>query len=153
MERSSRVDSLPRHCRGSRICSGYQPLGSVLLPQPHDCQRQQDASGSALDAHDDWIVLLRCRSLLPGLDCTGKHPLDWVFPCSAIKQDGAACIGLGFFTIFQSAINYLVDTYLMVAASALAANMFMRSILAAAFPLFASYCKYLWDTGRRCLGG
>ncbi|KAF2730827.1 MFS general substrate transporter [Polyplosphaeria fusca] len=50
---------------------------------------------------------------------------------------GSACVGLGFFTIFQSAINYIVDTYLMMAASALAANMFMRSILAAAFPLFA----------------
>ncbi len=31
-------------------------------------------------------------------------------------------------------MSYLVDTYLMLAASALAANMFMRSILAAAFP-------------------
>ncbi|KAF1967775.1 hypothetical protein BU23DRAFT_482371 [Bimuria novae-zelandiae CBS 107.79] len=51
---------------------------------------------------------------------------------------GAASLGLGFFTIFQSALNYLVDTYLMVAASALAANMFMRSVLAAAFPMFAN---------------
>ena len=34
----------------------------------------------------------------------------------------------------------------MLAASALAANMFMRSILAAAFPLFASYCKWLSNT-------
>ncbi len=50
---------------------------------------------------------------------------------------GGACVGLGFFVIFQSAVNYLVDTYLMLAASALAANMFMRSILAAAFPLVA----------------
>jgi hypothetical protein len=55
---------------------------------------------------------------------------------------GAACIGLGFFTIFQSAVNYLVDTYLMLSASALAANMFMRSILAASFPLFANACKH-----------
>jgi hypothetical protein len=46
-------------------------------------------------------------------------------------------LGLGFFTIFQSAITYLVDTYLMLSASALAASMFMRSVLAAAFPLFA----------------
>ena len=61
---------------------------------------------------------------------------------------GAACIGLGFFTIFQSAINYLVDTYLMLAAIALAADMFMRSILAAAFPLFASYCEYSLITTR-----
>jgi hypothetical protein len=54
---------------------------------------------------------------------------------------GGACIGLGFFTIFQSAISYLVDTYLMLAASALAANMLMRSVLAGAFPLFADASK------------
>lgn len=54
---------------------------------------------------------------------------------------GAACIGLGFFTIFQSAISYLVDTYLMLSASALAANLFVRSILAAAFPLFSNACE------------
>ncbi|KAI4745772.1 MFS general substrate transporter [Aureobasidium sp. EXF-12298] len=65
---------------------------------------------------------------------TSKASIHWIGFCV-----GAACIGLGFFTIFQSAINYLVDTYLMMAASALAANMFMRSILAAAFPLFANY--------------
>ncbi|OKL55930.1 hypothetical protein UA08_08914 [Talaromyces atroroseus] len=50
---------------------------------------------------------------------------------------GSACIGIGFFTIFQSSISYLVDTYLMQAASALAANMLLRSVLAGAFPLFA----------------
>lgn len=67
---------------------------------------------------------------------TAKASIHWIGFCV-----GAACIGLGFFTIFQSAINYLVDTYLMLAASALAANMFMRSALAAAFPLFARACK------------
>jgi hypothetical protein len=54
---------------------------------------------------------------------------------------GGACIGFGFFTIFQSAVSYLVDTYLMLAASALAANMLMRSVLAGAFPLFADASK------------
>lgn len=54
---------------------------------------------------------------------------------------GAACIGLKFFTILQSAINYTLDTYLILAASALAANMFMRTILATSFPLFANACK------------
>jgi hypothetical protein len=55
---------------------------------------------------------------------------------------GAACIGLGFFTIFQSAVSYLVDTYLMQAASALAANMLLRSVLAGAFPLFANASQF-----------
>ncbi|KAF4632822.1 hypothetical protein G7Y89_g5303 [Cudoniella acicularis] len=64
---------------------------------------------------------------------TSDPSIPWIGFCV-----GAACIGLGFFTIFQSAINYLVDTYLMLAASALAANMLMRSVLAGAFPLFAT---------------
>ena len=55
---------------------------------------------------------------------------------------GMMLLGLGFFTIFQSAVSYLVDTYLMLSASTLAANMFMRSVLAAAFPLFAKNRKY-----------
>jgi hypothetical protein len=54
---------------------------------------------------------------------------------------GGACIGLGFFTIFQSALGYLVDTYLMLAASAMAVNLLMRSSLAGAFPLFSVSSK------------
>jgi multidrug resistance protein len=55
----------------------------------------------------------------------------WIAPCI-----GAAFIGLGFFTIFQSALNYLVDTFTIYAASAVAANTFLRSCFAGAFPLF-----------------
>ncbi|CAM1507493.1 Fc.00g071340.m01.CDS01 [Cosmosporella sp. VM-42] len=64
---------------------------------------------------------------------TADEKIHWIGFCV-----GAACLGIGFFTIFQSAISYIVDTYLMLAASALAANMFMRSILAASFPLFSN---------------
>ncbi|KAJ4298241.1 hypothetical protein N0V90_006140 [Kalmusia sp. IMI 367209] len=64
---------------------------------------------------------------------TSKLNIHWIGFCI-----GATSLGLGFFTIFQSALSYLVDTYLMMAASALAANMFMRSVLAAAFPMFAN---------------
>lgn len=76
---------------------------------------------------------------------TSAKDMPWIGFCI-----GAACIGLGFFAIFQSALNYLVDTYLMLAASALAANMFMRSILAAAFPLFSNQCEWMSrdDAGR-----
>ena len=45
-------------------------------------------------------------------------------------------MGFGFFTIFQSALNYLIDTFQRYAASAVAANTFLRSVFAAAFPLF-----------------
>jgi len=49
---------------------------------------------------------------------------------------GVAMVGFGFFTIFQAALNYLVDTFQKYAASAVAANTFLRSVFAAAFPLF-----------------
>ena len=49
---------------------------------------------------------------------------------------GTVLIGFGFFTIFQSALNYLIDTFQKYAASAIAANTFLRSALALAFPLF-----------------
>lgn len=39
-------------------------------------------------------------------------------------------------SIFLQALNYLVDAYLMFAASALAGNTFMRSLFGAVFPLF-----------------
>ena len=53
-------------------------------------------------------------------------------------QVGLFLIGLGFFTIFQAALNYLVDTFQKYGASAIAANTFLRSVFAGAFPLFIS---------------
>lgn len=45
--------------------------------------------------------------------------------------------GAGIMTIFLQALNYLIDAYLVVAASAIAANTFLRSFFGAGFPLFA----------------
>lgn len=47
--------------------------------------------------------------------------------------------GFGLFSIFFSLLNYIVDAYLMFAASAIAGNTFMRSGFGAVFPLFATY--------------
>lgn len=47
--------------------------------------------------------------------------------------------GFGIFSIFLSLLNYIVDAYLMFAASAIAANTFMRSLFGGIFPLFATY--------------
>jgi hypothetical protein len=50
----------------------------------------------------------------------------------------AVFIGAGFNIIFQQCINFLVDTYQLYAASAVSGNTFLRSFLAAGFPLVAS---------------
>ncbi|KNG50873.1 major facilitator superfamily transporter [Stemphylium lycopersici] len=47
--------------------------------------------------------------------------------------------GFGIFSIFLSLLNYIVDAYLMFAASAIAANTFMRSMFGGVFPLFATF--------------
>ncbi|KAL2133207.1 hypothetical protein VTI74DRAFT_2752 [Chaetomium olivicolor] len=61
---------------------------------------------------------------------TASPNIHWVVPCI-----GLVMLGTGFFTIFQAALNYLVDTFTKYAASAVAANTFLRSCFACAFPL------------------
>ncbi|KAJ6095353.1 hypothetical protein N7486_006099 [Penicillium sp. IBT 16267x] len=51
---------------------------------------------------------------------------------------GAVSTGLGFFTIFQAALNYLIDTFQKYSASAVAVNTFLRSVFAGGFPLIAN---------------
>ncbi|KAE9962919.1 hypothetical protein BLS_009881 [Venturia inaequalis] len=48
----------------------------------------------------------------------------------------AVLIGIGFFTIFQPALNYLVDTFHPYSASCVASLTFCRSLMAGCFPLF-----------------
>ncbi|EJU05858.1 MFS general substrate transporter [Dacryopinax primogenitus] len=47
-------------------------------------------------------------------------------------------IGFGVVLIFLSLFNYIIDAYLMVAASALASSTVVRSAFGAGFPLFAT---------------
>ncbi|MCJ1479070.1 hypothetical protein MMC13_007754 [Lambiella insularis] len=61
---------------------------------------------------------------------SGKNT-PWIGPVI-----GTVLLGFGFFTIFQSGLNYLIDTFQRYSASAIAANTFLRSILALGFPLF-----------------
>ncbi|KAK3904450.1 major facilitator superfamily domain-containing protein [Staphylotrichum tortipilum] len=61
---------------------------------------------------------------------TAGPEFHWIVPCI-----GLVLLGTGFFTIFQAALNYLVDTFTKYAASAVAANTFLRSCFACAFPL------------------
>lgn len=61
---------------------------------------------------------------------TADPQFPWIAPVI-----GLVMLGTGFFTIFQAALNYLVDTFTEYAASAVAANTFLRSCFAGAFPL------------------
>ncbi|KAI1393216.1 polyamine transporter 1 [Hypoxylon trugodes] len=51
---------------------------------------------------------------------------------------GSAVFASGIVLVFLSSMNYLMDSYVIYAASALAANSVLRSIFGAAFPLFTT---------------
>ncbi|KAF5313645.1 hypothetical protein D9611_010182 [Ephemerocybe angulata] len=66
------------------------------------------------------------------LGWTGQYEsVHWAVPAVS-----TIFVGAGISLIFMGFLSYLVDTYLMFSASALAANTVVRSAVAAAFPLF-----------------
>jgi hypothetical protein len=81
---------------------------------------------------------------------TANPPTPWPVSVVAI-----GFIGAGFNTIFQQCINFLVDTYRLYAASAVSANTFLRSCLAAGLPLAARpmYTKLGVGPATSILGG
>ncbi|GKZ39304.1 hypothetical protein AbraIFM66950_012270, partial [Aspergillus brasiliensis] len=58
--------------------------------------------------------------------------IHWMAPTAA-----GVLIGFGILCIFFPCFNYLVDSFLPVAASTVAANIILRSSVAAGFPLFS----------------
>lgn len=62
-----------------------------------------------------------------------KADIHWIAPTLS-----GLCTGFGLMSIFLQCLNYLIDSYLMFAASAVAANTFLRSLAGAGFPLFAT---------------
>lgn len=63
---------------------------------------------------------------------TGR--IHWIVPTLA-----GIPLGFGIYTVFLQLLNYIIDSYLTFAASAVAANTFLRSLFGAIFPLFAEY--------------
>ncbi|KIX06963.1 uncharacterized protein Z518_04939 [Rhinocladiella mackenziei CBS 650.93] len=62
---------------------------------------------------------------------TTYSSVPWISPILAI-----GCAEMGIFVIYLAVFNYLADVYHRYASSALAAQSFMRNLLAAVFPLF-----------------
>lgn len=65
---------------------------------------------------------------------TTYKQVHWIVPIIACVPFGA-----GVYFTFNSVLTYLVVAYRPVAASAMAGNAFLRSLLALAFPLIAGY--------------
>jgi DHA1 family multidrug resistance protein-like MFS transporter len=63
-----------------------------------------------------------------------RRDIHWIVPTLS-----GLLSGFGLLSIFLQSLNYLIDAYLMFAASAIAANTFLRSLAGAGFPLFATY--------------
>ncbi|KAK0254750.1 hypothetical protein LTS09_010221 [Friedmanniomyces endolithicus] len=63
-----------------------------------------------------------------------RKDIHWIVPTLS-----GLFTGFGIMSIFLQCLNYLIDAYLMFAASAVAANTFLRSLCGAIFPLFATY--------------
>ncbi|KKY22758.1 putative mfs multidrug [Phaeomoniella chlamydospora] len=63
---------------------------------------------------------------------TSRSSVHWIVPILS-----GLFTGFGLLAIFIQLFNYLIDSYLMFAASAIAANTLLRSCFAAGFPLFA----------------
>ncbi|MCJ1390433.1 hypothetical protein MMC18_003292 [Xylographa bjoerkii] len=63
-----------------------------------------------------------------------RADIHWIVPTLS-----GLLTGFGLLSIFLQALNYIVDAYLMFAASAIAANTFLRSLAGAVFPLFSIY--------------
>ncbi|RSM03348.1 hypothetical protein CEP52_007450 [Fusarium oligoseptatum] len=57
----------------------------------------------------------------------------------AVPIVGSVFFGLGLVLVFLSLLNYLIDSYVVFAASVLAANSVLRSLFGAAFPLFTPH--------------
>ncbi|SPO25527.1 probable mfs-multidrug-resistance transporter [Ustilago trichophora] len=82
-----------------------------------------------------WGSLIAGPILVLGafwLGWTGEYvAVPWYVPALALIP-----VGISFTLVFISLLSYIVDCYMMYAASALAANTIFRSAIGAAFPLF-----------------
>lgn len=73
--------------------------------------------------------------VIPGFAWTGEYnSVPWIVPTLA-----GVFLATSILLIFVAYLNYITDSYLMFAASALAANTVCRSACGAASPLFTQY--------------
>jgi len=111
---------------------------TVLLQQPWYQRKLKANNGVPVPEWRLPSVIAGGASFAVGLFWFGwsgyRADIHWIVPTLS-----GLCTGFGLMSIFLQSINYLVDAYLMFAASAIAGNTFLRSLAGAGFPLFSSY--------------
>jgi len=120
------------------LCIG-QILGSivVMLWEPTYLKRMKANKGIPIPENRLPPAMLGAILFPMGLfwfAWAGNYPekVHWIVPTLS-----GVFIGAGLVLIFLQCLNYIIDSYLMFAASAISANSFLRSIFGAVFPLFA----------------
>ncbi|OTB14694.1 hypothetical protein K445DRAFT_75548 [Daldinia sp. EC12] len=110
----------------------------VLLDQPSYQRKLAANNGIPIPEWRLPIVIAGGVSFTGGIFWFGwsgyREDIHWIVPAAS-----GILTGFGLMGIFLQALNYLVDAYLMFAASAIAGNTFLRSLCGAGFPLFATY--------------
>ncbi|KAL6880731.1 MFS general substrate transporter [Trichoderma novae-zelandiae] len=113
-------------------------LSSILYQRKYERMVQQNKAGGGTGSLPPEarlpMSMVGAISLPIGLTWfawTNYPHIHWMASIAA-----GVPFGLGMVLVFTSVSAYLVDTYSVMAASALAANVVMRSTFAAAFPLF-----------------
>ncbi|KAI9701485.1 MAG: hypothetical protein M1836_001541 [Candelina mexicana] len=110
----------------------------ILLLQPSYLRKLKANNGMPIPEWRLPPVIIGGASFAIGLFWFGwaayKPSVHWIAPTLS-----GLFTGFGLLSIFLQSLNYLVDAYLMFAASAIAANTFLRSLAGAGFPLFATY--------------
>lgn len=121
------------------MIAGQIIAGAVVLAQQPWYQRKLAANNGV--PIPEWrlpSVVAGGVSFAAGIFWFGWSGYDtsvhWIVPVLS-----GICTGFGLMSIFLQSLNYLVDAYLMFAASAIAGNTFLRSLCGAGFPLFSTY--------------
>lgn len=124
------VATLPFLCifMGALLGCGINIYNQILYNKAYHAAGNRAVPERRLPPMMVGAVLFAGGQFLTGW--TASPAIHWIAPCI-----GLVLLGTGFFTIFQAALNYLVDTFQVYAASAVAANTFLRSCFACAFPL------------------
>ncbi|KAI2634388.1 MFS general substrate transporter [Hypomontagnella submonticulosa] len=117
-----------------QLCAGI----TVLLDQPSYQRKLAANNGIPIPEWRLPIVIAGGVAFTGGIFWFGwsgyRADVHWIVPAAS-----GILTGFGLMAIFLQALNYLVDAYLMFAASAIAGNTFLRSLCGAGFPLFSTY--------------
>lgn len=115
-----------------QLCAGTV----VLLMQPGYQKKLKANNGVPVPEWRLPVVIAGGVAFTIGIFWFGwsgyREDIHWIVPTLS-----GIMTGFGLMAIFLQALNYLVDAYLMFAASAIAGNTFLRSLCGAGFPLFS----------------